>query len=333
MLRAIRQTDHRPALRVGIGLAVPGAVLLAAGRPELLVYAVFGSFVGMFGRGQPPGARLRQQAIATVRLGVAVVVGLVLAWYDADPRAIALCTVLYAAAASWAAERVGLRPAVPFFGVLGLGSLAALPQSQVDLLLALAIYGATAALSLGIGQLTRLGILGTRRVVPGPGSAPPVEAAEARWRALGYGVSVALASAAALGFGVGHVGWAAAAATVPLAAATLRGRVGRGIECFVGTVAGLVIAALLLLPAFPLTVKALLVIVLLVPTESFMAKNYGLALGFFTPLILLMTDLSAPATPLQLVSDRLIGTGLGVVAGIAVAALLHPYEGRGGRRG
>ena len=49
--------DHRPALRVALGLAIPGIALLAAGRPDLIIYAVFGAITGMYGRTETRGRR------------------------------------------------------------------------------------------------------------------------------------------------------------------------------------------------------------------------------------------------------------------------------------
>ncbi|MDA3628451.1 FUSC family protein [Saccharopolyspora sp. WRP15-2] len=65
---------------------------------------------------------------------------------------------------------------------------------------------------------------------------------------------------------------------------------------------------------------------LLFPTELFMARHYGLALGFFTPLIMLMTALAAPADPLALLRDRAIDTLIGVSAGIAAAIVVRKRQ-------
>jgi uncharacterized membrane protein YccC len=62
--------------------------------------------------------------------------------------------------------------------------------------------------------------------------------------------------------------------------------------------------------------------VLLFPTELFMTHHHAVALGFFTPLIMLMTDLAAPTEPLVLLTARGIDTIIGVAAAIAVSMLL-----------
>src|SRR5665647_3463731 len=59
----------------------------------------------------------------------------------------------------------------------------------------------------------------------------------------------------------------------------------RGIHRSLGTFAGLAVTAALLLLQPGTTMLAILVMLLLFPTELFMARHYGIALTFFTPAI------------------------------------------------
>jgi len=70
--------DHVSAWRVAISVAVPSLVLLAAGRPELIGYAVFGALTGMYGRTEPHQLRLRHQSQAAVLLLAGVGIGVFL---------------------------------------------------------------------------------------------------------------------------------------------------------------------------------------------------------------------------------------------------------------
>ena len=45
-----------------------------------------------------------------------------------------------------------------------------------------------------------------------------------------------------------------------------------------------------------------------------MSRHYGIALGFFTPLIMLMTELADPADPWMMLIARGFDTVIGVVA-------------------
>lgn len=69
----------------------------------------------------------------------------------------------------------------------------------------------------------------------------------------------------------------------------------------------------------PAPIQALLIIALKYPIVLFMARNYGLAMGHFTPLILMMLELAAPTGDFQLLWDRTIGNVVGVLIGIHVA--------------
>ena len=133
--------------------------------------------------------------------------------------------------------------------------------------------------------------------------------------------------------GSGHPHWAMAAAAVPLAGADLPSSVYRGIHRIVGTCLGLVVVAAVLLPwpgsplpAFPgqeAAVLACLVIVLQFTTELFMTRHYGLAMVSFTPVILLIGQLAAPADPHVLMTERAVETLVGAVVGILVVVLVR----------
>jgi len=124
-----------------------------------------------------------------------------------------------------------------------------------------------------------------------------------------------------------------AAAAVPLAGADMPSSVHRGLHRIVGTLAGLVVVAVVLFPwdfsplrSFPgheAAVLALLVIGLQFTTELFMTRHYGLAMVSFTPVILLITQLAAPSDPYILVTERAAETLLGALTGILVVVLIR----------
>ncbi|MFD6351513.1 FUSC family protein [Nocardia tengchongensis] len=336
---APRGDDHHYALRVALGLAIPGAMLVLARRTDVLVFAAFGSFVGMYGRGHIRGSRVRQQLVAATVLGTGVVIGSVLARAHARPFTLVIVETVFAALASLVADRAGLRPAGPFFGLFALGAVAAIPPSTGTPLAGLSLYTATAAPCVLLGALhSDSGGASTQTAPPaGPAAvacpAQPtavastgqrVFAREELWHAGRYALAVALAGAGGVALGVAHANWAMAAAAVPLAAGDSRGRVLRGVERVAGTFIGLGASALLLLPHPPPWLLGVSVLLLLFPTELFMARNYALALGFFTPLIMVMTELAAPADPVRLLLDRGTDTVLGVTVGVAVAVLTRP---------
>ena len=70
--------DHLAALRVALSVAVPSLLLLAAGRTDLIIYAVFGALTGMYGRSEPHQLRVLHQSQAALVLLGGVSVGVFL---------------------------------------------------------------------------------------------------------------------------------------------------------------------------------------------------------------------------------------------------------------
>ncbi|SER18535.1 Fusaric acid resistance protein-like [Mycobacterium sp. 88mf] len=308
--------DHRPALRVALGLAVPGVALLLAGRPDLMIYAVFGAVTGMYGRAEPRQRRVVHQTQAAAILIAGVAIGVALSSMRAHPWALVVTAVVFVTVGSVVTDRLALKPEGPFYGVFALGAVATVPAGRVSPVAAVSICAATALLCIALGALDapRAPRFAPRSFTT-PVQSVPIHAAR-------YAAAVTAAGTAGLFLGVDHANWAIAAAAGPLAAADTSGRVRRGVHRLMGTLIGLVVAALLLVPHPDEYILAICVMVLLFPTELFMAHHHAIALGFFTPLIMLMTDLAEPAEPLALLAYRGIDTVIGVAAAIGVALLL-----------
>jgi hypothetical protein len=316
--------DHLPAARVFVGLAIPGLLLTAAGRTDLLIYAVFGSFTGMYGFAEAQRQRLIHQSEAAVMLVGAVGAGIALARWHAPPVVLVSAVAVFAALVSPVTDRLGLRPEGPFFGIFAFGAIAMVAGQQPDPLAALLICAITAALCVAVGYLDC-----TRRARRAGACVLPVSIAPHRTGRVSlvqsgrYALAIAISGGIGLLLGVGHANWAMAGAAVPLAAATSRDRISRGLHRVLGTFLGLAVTARLLLPGPNPTVLALAIIALLYPTELFMARHYALALGFFTPLIMSMTELAAPTDPGTMLTERAVDTVIGVAVGIAVALLIR----------
>jgi uncharacterized membrane protein YccC len=333
--------DHVSAWRVAISVAVPSLVLLATGSPELIAYAVFGALTGMYGRTEPHQLRLRHQGQAAVLLLTGVGSGVLLSAHHIHSWALVITEAVFAGAGSLFADRTTLKPAGPFFGILALGACASVPAA-VPWHAAVLIAAGSAAFSIAVGFggwfRGRTWQRGRRRdatVLRG-------ERRRAAWlHAARYVSAVGAAGAIGVLSGSGHPHWAMAAAAVPLAGADLPSSVYRGIHRIVGTLLGLVVVAAVLFPwpgsplqAFPgqaAAVLACLVIVLQFSTELFMTRHYGLAMISFTPVILLIGQLAAPADPQVLVTERAVETLVGAAVGILVVVLIRPRLIRYGR--
>ncbi|OHT80576.1 hypothetical protein BKG69_06650 [Mycobacteroides chelonae] len=316
--------DHRHALRVGAGLALPGAVLLAFGRPELLVYIVFGSFTGIYGRAESGWRRARHQIQAGTLLCVGVALGVMLSSLHARTWMLVAVEVTFAMAGSAVTDALRLRPTGPFFFLFATGATATVPAGLIAPLGAIGLCLSTALLSILIGLIGSSGETPTPRVKRR--RLPP----DVGMHALRYALAVAAAGGTGLLLGFDHANWAMAAAAVPLSAIdverpsdrALQGVLARAAHRTAGTVAGLILTGVLMTLSLPAVGVGALVIALLFPTELFMARHYALAVGFFTPLVMLMTELADPADPFTLILYRGLDTVIGVAAGVTAAALV-----------
>ncbi len=318
--------DHRPALRVALGLAIPGIALLAAGRPDLIIYAVFGAITGMYGRTGTRARRFTHQTQGAVILVLGVAIGVALATSHVPPAVLVIAAVTFAAVGSVVTDYLALKPEGPFYGVFALGAIATVPAGRVTPLSAILLCAATALLCI------LLGVLDAPRAAEPAIRVPLPNRHEVLIHAGRYALSITAAGIAGLALGIDHANWAIAAAAGPLSAADARGRIRRGFHRLGGTFIGLAVAAALLAPGPSPYALAICVMVLLFPTELFMAHHHAVALGFFTPLIMLMTDLAAPTVPFVLLSARGIDTVIGVTAAIAVSMLLPGTRDCGPRR-
>lgn len=315
--------DHLAAVRVGVSVAVPLAALLFAGRPDLSIYAVFGAFTGMYGRDEPHQLRLYHQLTAAVLLTAGVATGAVLSALQAGSWMLVLVESLAAGIGSLAADRANLKPVGPFFGIFALGACASVPPiAPVPIVVGVAGASAMFSVAVGVAGWVRRRApwrARVRRVTP---SLRGARLRVALIHASAYVLAVGAAGAAGQLTGDGHAYWAMAAAAVPLAGADFAGRIRRGLHRILGTFVGLGVTALILSQQPGTALLVLFIAALQFPTELFMTRHYGIALVFFTPLILIMTVLAHPMEPGVLIADRGLETLIGAVIGMAVAVLV-----------
>ena len=115
---------HRVAVRAGISIALPLAVLWLTGHIAWSMYATFGAFASLYGRDAAYGARLRMQLQAGAVLVLGVTAGTATACL-ADRRWLAVPVVAACAfLGSLLADRLRWHPAGPLFVVFGAAALA-----------------------------------------------------------------------------------------------------------------------------------------------------------------------------------------------------------------
>lgn len=310
-----RTGDHGPALRVGLGLALPGLLLLLLGRTDLMIYAVFGSVTGMYGRSPQRARRLRDQLLAGGMMLCAGLGGIVAAPWVLRSWTLVAAGMLVAAAGSVVADRCRLHPAGAFFPLFAFGALATLPVGGTLALSGLAAFAVAVLVSVALGQLSRF----PPQPVPVLPPAPVPGWSRTLSRAASYVLVLLLSGTAGILLGFDNLQWVLAGSVVPLAAGNASGRLRRGIHRVTGTIIGLGVLLILYSLQLPEPVLGLAVILLMFPTEAYMTRNYGLALSFFTPLIMLMIELAEPSAGPHVIWERAAGNVLGVAAGLVGA--------------
>lgn len=293
-------------------------MLLATGRTDLLAYAVFGSIIGMYGRAPHRLQRLKNQVLGAALMLCAGICGIAVAPLGWQGWPLLAGGVFWAVFSSVIADRYGIKPGGAFFPLFAFGALGTLPVGELPAFEGLATFVATALFSILLGQTVR-----DEGVETTGADAEPVHWPGILRRALTYLLVIFLAGTVGILLQVEHLQWTMAGAAVPLALGTARGRLRRGLHRIAGTLAGIgVLMGIGLLSPSELVIGCW-IILLMFPTEAYMARNYGLALSFFTPLIILMLQLANPQIGSQMVWDCAMGNLLGVVVGIVAAAAIE----------
>ena len=318
---------HRVAVRAGISIALPLAVLWLTGHIAWSMYAAFGAFTSLYGRDVAYEARLRMQLQAGAVLVLGVTAGTATACL-ADRRWLAVPVVAACAfLGSLLADRLRWHPAGPLFVVFGAAALAAHAATPGQVPLAFAVAAGAALLAAAIGAAGRLRGLfrsATSRCANSAAAAPDTPRLGWQWtQAVRHGVAVLAAGAAATAIGIGHPYWSMVAAVVAVTGADTTARLTRAVHRVVGTLAGVVLAAVILAPHLPMGALIGIVGLLQFATELVVGRNYGLAVLFLTPLALTMGTLAQSASTWSLLHDRAIETVLGAVIGTAISLAAH----------
>ena len=322
-----RSLDVEAAARAAVALAVPLFILLAIDRIDLAVYASFGAFTGIYGRREPYRVRLVSVTAAAIGLVACISSGVVLACLGQPLWLTAAALAVVIAGGVFATGIIGWIPGQPVFFVFALLVCAAVPTTWSEAPTAILTAAASAAFAwlvcMSGWALRRLG--GDRhahrfRTLPRrPRRSFSALRDEVVIRAAVVAVAGGLVSGAvALASGIGRPYWAVVSviAVLPLAYAPFS--LSRTWHRAAGTTVGVFITAgILWLHPPPIAIIAIAVACQFI-TEIVVARHYGVALLFITPLALTISNLSLPSEVLPLLADRVLETAIGC----AVAAVL-----------
>jgi len=326
MLAGIRQQDIEAAIRTALVVGLPLLALEAAGRLDLAVYASFGALASLYGNGEPWRLRLQTQIVAGIGLLATIAVGV--GWSAAlGPTwllGLLLAVVVLATSTLGAAMR--WIPRGDFFFVLVLMVLAAIPANWDRLPLALVVGAGGVALSVLLAALS-----GRHTRDTAPAGVQLRTRLTEGYAALDGRQHIVLIVAAMLGtvaswllalaLDVGHPFWAplAVAAVVPALASPDVWH--RTLHLVVGTLAGVAFAAVLF--SFDPGHLALIAIIVAcqAASELVVARNFGVALLFLSPLAIGMSNISRGQPWQPLLVERLVEAAIGAVVALGAIVL------------
>ncbi|TVT62958.1 FUSC family protein [Amycolatopsis rhizosphaerae] len=328
-LRPLAVPAAPTALRAMVGANIVLAVVVLAGHAEWAPAAAFGGMTAVHARFEPHAIRARLLAWIGAGLTLCVALGSAAGAARWGPLPVVILVALVAAVAKLLTDAVDAGPPGGLMFVFAVATMSVLPGTWTGV----AAQTGVAALGAAVAWATGLaGWLFSRSGHQKPTAwRAGVRAALRRsshefGRAAKVGLGVFAAGLAAQLLHLGHPYWTMIAAAAVLQSTHLRHTVHRTVQRVLGTLAGAVIAALLLAAALPLPVKLACVVIALLGAELTVIRNYALAMLFVTPLTLLLGSLLAQGSAFGTASDRVLDTALGAVIGL-VAALVRPGRG------
>ncbi|MCI9887938.1 FUSC family protein [Micrococcales bacterium 31B] len=324
---APHERAHWAALRGFVTVGFAAGALALEGRGDLSLFAVFGAFTCLYGRKLTHAARFTMQWRAALVFCVAVALGAAVGHAPARATLAIPLAAAVAAAVAWWAERHDWSPPGSTFVVFAFAATSALPMTPRLALEAIAVCAATAALSVGVGQVGRAAAR-WHRFRKGPDAPYPLTGYPSGRPVAGlhlarYAVAVILAGSAATLAGLGHPYWAMISAVVPLNVLDLHHQLARGIQRLLGTLLGVGLAGLVLSSGVRGLAAAVALALLFGLMELTMARNYGLSMVFLTPLALLQGTLMESAELPNLLRERAVESLVGVCLGMLTAWLLR----------
>ena len=326
-VKSLRALDLEVASRATLAVVVPLLVLVLVGRIDWAAYAAFGAMTSLYGRSEPYRLRARTVSVAAVCMLVSVAAGLSMSVTGASLPVLVLGLTFVITAGILVASTYGLFPGTPLFFVFAYLVCAQVPAPADEMLPRLLVAVASAALA---WLLTMSGwafrrLAGDRsgtlfKELPRTPQLRPAAFRDAQvWVTILQNlVGVLLAGGLALASGVGHPYWAVVSVVAVLPPPRAAHSISRAVHRIVGTVLGVAVTALVLLPGPSVWVLIAVIAIGQFGAEILIGKHYGAALLFITPLALTVAHLASPGAVPTLLIDRVVETALGGVVAVLI---------------
>ncbi|GLK85765.1 FUSC family protein [Ancylobacter defluvii] len=321
----VKTEDIRAALRVGVSVGVPLLALYALGQIHFAVYAAFGALASLYGHSETIQRRVETQLVAGAALVATLAAAAVYSATQGPEWLLSLMLPIVVVGTGTLGTVMGWVPRGEIFFILVLLVIAGIPLTPNELLPAIAVGTGGAGFSVLLTLLEPSSTVDTRTLLYGVRRRTQIgSAALDRTRHAIVITLAALAATAAwllaLALDIGHPFWAPIAVAALMPALTPADAMRRTIHLMMGTLGGVGIAAVLFMQE-PGPLALILIIALCqAVAELFLARNYGVALLFITPLAIGMSNLGRNLPWSPLLMERLVEAGLG--AAIALVAII-----------
>lgn len=294
--------------------------------------ASIGAFTGIYATDLPPRRLAAKLAAVGLGLTAAFALGALAA---GRPLAAALSVAGVGGIATYVAGALEMAPPGPFFFIMAAAIAAGQPQAHAGTFSAeLILSGAGVAFLLSLllavawpsrlrGQAQRLHRSGARRVMRKLRIHLRLKDATFS-NALRMSVGLCAASLAAQALDSPRGYWTAVGCAATLVGTTVMGTLHRAIQRALGSVIGVLVASVILSLHLRSLALAMCLFALQTLAELFIARNYGIAVIFITPLAMLIAEASPTGLdPHAALFWRLADTLLGCAMGLAIRLLWH----------
>lgn len=138
-----------------------------------------------------------------------------------------------------------------------------------------------------------------------------------------YAISLFITSYINIALGLGGYSWMVVSCSAILQGNTLLQIWSRNFQRIIGTICGLLTAAMILAIPMTILVKIAIVVIFFVIVEYFMPRNYSIAIFFVTNMVMLQMTLANPDIWLQLLKARLLGIIIASLLGVISASIQY----------
>jgi hypothetical protein len=314
---SVQIEDARAAIRVGVSVGLPIAVLYALNYPHLAVNGAFGALTSLYGHSETADRRIETQLVVGVSLVATVAIAASYSVLHAPVGYLIFLLFAIVCAAGTLGTAMKWVPRGEIFFILVFLVIAGIPLQRDGFWPAVAASVGGAGISvlmtmLDAWSIPNPGVVARRvRARASMGSAT----LDRKQHAIVVGaaaIAVIAAWVCADSLHIGHPFWAPVTVAAVMPALISADVVQRTTRLLLGTLAGLGFAALLFAAEpRPLTLIAMIVACQAL-AELFITSSYAVALFFITPLAIGMSNLGRglPWTPLimERMTEAIVGS-------------------------